>query len=453
MKRRLAAAAVAVAMLCGPDVGAGFSRPTQQQNDTPVRILIDQPARAVEYQLGRLTNEELARIERKPDDPRYRLVYVALLTRNGLARELREEAVATLSRMDSSSRTRVLLDALEKLPFDDDATADALAGMVMAQPAQTLRAEKEALGQVIAGTSASPALRAAHGALMAIGEWPMEAWRNAEPRPDQLVELLKSVPLAPLSDNLNLLRQRLAASIASLLSGSTATAEVRTAALRALVRVPERWWPAAEIESFARLMVQLAGSAPADQRADSPAVEAMQLGERLAALLPAAAAAGIRQQLRALGVRVVTVEAVPEQMRFSLNWFVVEAGKPVQVVLVNPDNMPHNLVLGKPGSLETVGTAAMTMSMPADPAVKPYVPSGPLVVAATGLVNTGGSERLNFTAPAAVGEYPYACTFPGHWARMYGVMLVVENLEAWEAAQTTPTDPMTKRPFASRVAP
>ena len=33
---------------------------------------------------------------------------------------------------------------------------------------------------------------------------------------------------------------------------------------------------------------------------------------------------------------------------------------------------------------------------------------------------------------------------------MYGVMLVVENLDAWEANPTVPIDPMTKQPFTSK---
>ena len=137
-------------------------------------------------------------------------------------------------------------------------------------------------------------------------------------------------------------------------------------------------------------------------------------------------------------------------MQFTVKWFVVEHGKPVQIVFFNPDTMPHNLVLGEPGALEKLGTAAMTMQMPSDPAVKPYVPAGPLVVQATNLVKEGETERLNFTAPEEAGEYVFACTFPGHWVRMYGVMLVVDNLEAWEAAPTTPADPITGRPFSSR---
>jgi hypothetical protein len=33
---------------------------------------------------------------------------------------------------------------------------------------------------------------------------------------------------------------------------------------------------------------------------------------------------------------------------------------------------------------------------------------------------------------------------------MYGVMLVVPDLEAWEASPTVPIDPMTQLPFTSR---
>jgi hypothetical protein len=36
---------------------------------------------------------------------------------------------------------------------------------------------------------------------------------------------------------------------------------------------------------------------------------------------------------------------------------------------------------------------------------------------------------------------------------MYGVMLVVDNLEAWEAKPTAPTDPITKKPFPSQRTP
>ena len=108
--------------------------------DAP-RILLDQPVRAVEYQLGRLTNDELTLVERKDDDARYRPVYVALLTRKGVAGQFRDEALAALEKIDKASRSRVLLDALTKVPLDDQVTAEKLLGLLLAQPAETLRSE------------------------------------------------------------------------------------------------------------------------------------------------------------------------------------------------------------------------------------------------------------------------------------------------------------------------
>jgi hypothetical protein len=137
-------------------------------------------------------------------------------------------------------------------------------------------------------------------------------------------------------------------------------------------------------------------------------------------------------------------------MLYDVRWFAVEAGRPVQIVLVNPDVMPHNLLIVRPGSLQEVGTLAGTMSLPSDPKAKAYVPDSPLVLQATRLLNWGETERLGFLAPKTPGEYPFVCTFPGHWVRMNGIMLVVEDLEKWEANPTVPIDPMTKKPFAGK---
>ena len=117
---------------------------------------------------------------------------------------------------------------------------------------------------------------------------------------------------------------------------------------------------------------------------------------------------------------------------------------------VNPDTMPHNLVVGRPGSLEEIGTKGSAMPMPSDPAAKPFVPNTPLVLYATTLVNGGEEVRLRFTAPKEPGEYPFVCTFPGHWLRMYGVMVVVNKLDEWEMKPSVPADPLTGKPFAGQ---
>jgi azurin len=60
-------------------------------------------------------------------------------------------------------------------------------------------------------------------------------------------------------------------------------------------------------------------------------------------------------------------------------------------------------------------------------AEKNYVPSIPEVLFSTPLINPGKSYKLTFKAPATTGDYPYVCTFPGHWTLMNGIMKVIPN--------------------------
>jgi azurin/DNA-binding transcriptional ArsR family regulator len=468
---------VAVALLAlGPAPRA--DRLAVGQEPAP-RVLLDAAPRAIEYQLGRLSNAELVRVDRKPDDPRYRLVYYALLTRKGLGREYVDEALTVLTKMDKASQPAVLLEALSKLRAEDDETADRLLSMLLAQPADELRKAQETFDQAIAAAASPRGLRAAYGGLMLAGDDPRPIWEAAAGREGHLIELLRTVPHL---GNAPELRGRLFDPIASLLADTkdaptraaavTALAwtrpdgatfrliarevlessdpEVRAAAIRALQRLPKDAWAPADIAPLVRaLLTGLAAIAP-DLRTEPSSVDAMQLAEKLADALPDDARRTARRDLRALGVQVVRIETLPEKMSFDVNWFAVEAGKPVQIVFSNPDSMSHNFLVSKPGSLRDIGLAAGALTVSADPTVKPFVPDSPLVLQATRLVNGGETERLGFEAPAEPGEYPFLCSFPGHWVRMYGVMLVVDNIEAWEAKRSIPNDPMTNRPFASQ---
>jgi len=152
-------------------------------------------------------------------------------------------------------------------------------------------------------------------------------------------------------------------------------------------------------------------------------------------------------------VQTITIGTVLEQMRYDVRWFVVEAGKPVQVTLTNADAMPHNIVFGQPGSVKTIGDLAATMPPPANLSARAYIPDSPLVLQATRLVQRGESDTIKFTAPTAPGEYSFLCSFPGHYVRMYGVMLVVPSLDAFEARPTSPNDPLTGQPLGSQRQP
>ncbi|WP_461053808.1 PVC-type heme-binding CxxCH protein [Spirosoma arcticum] len=125
-------------------------------------------------------------------------------------------------------------------------------------------------------------------------------------------------------------------------------------------------------------------------------------------------------------VEVVRLKTVREEMRYDKKEFTVTAGKSVEIILENPDAMQHNIVIGRPKSMDIIGAAADKLITAKDGAERGYVPAIPQVIAATPLVNPDQTYRLQFTAPALPGDYPFVCTFPGHWRLMNGVMKVVK---------------------------
>ncbi|TLP71257.1 PVC-type heme-binding CxxCH protein [Maribacter sp. ACAM166] len=122
--------------------------------------------------------------------------------------------------------------------------------------------------------------------------------------------------------------------------------------------------------------------------------------------------------------KVITIKAITNEMKYDVTTFEVKAGEQVELVLQNPDFMQHNLVITKPGKKESVGKAADKMAADPNAADRNYVPQTNDVLFATPLLNPNDSYSLKFKAPTTPGEYPFICTFPGHWRVMQGVMIV-----------------------------
>ncbi len=122
--------------------------------------------------------------------------------------------------------------------------------------------------------------------------------------------------------------------------------------------------------------------------------------------------------------KVIVVKVVKDVMKFDKTLITAKAGSVVEIVFQNPDNMQHNFVLIKPKTLEKVGAAADKLAMDPNGTKLNYVPRIPEVLQATPLVNPGGKFILTFTIPKTPGDYPFVCTFPGHWRIMQGVMRV-----------------------------
>lgn len=105
-----------------------------------------------------------------------------------------------------------------------------------------------------------------------------------------------------------------------------------------------------------------------------------------------------------------------------------KVGARVTLTLSNIDGpleQPHNFVLLKPGKIDAVGTLATAMITDPKALEKNYIPEQSTdILAHTPLVQPGESVTIEFTLPAEPGDYPFLCTFPGHWLQMRGTFHV-----------------------------
>ena len=84
--------------------------------------------------------------------------------------------------------------------------------------------------------------------------------------------------------------------------------------------------------------------------------------------------------------------------------------------------MLHNFLLVAPGAADEVGLAAMQMGLTGQE--QNYVPESDKVLFHTNLLEPSNAEIIYFVAPSEPGEYPFVCTFPGHYMVMRGILTV-----------------------------
>jgi putative heme-binding domain-containing protein len=201
--------------------------------------------------------------------------------------------------------------------------------------------------------------------------------------------------------------------------------KLRPSVFPALLQIDRKHWAAAQALPMINAILSWASALPAERRTTPQALDALKLGEELAGLLPKEDADHARASLKNLGVSIIVIRPIRDQMLFDRKQFSVEAGKSVEIVFDNVDIMPHNFVVTAPGAMLEVGQLAEKMG-PAGQA-KDFIPDTPKVLFSTRLLLPGQFAKLQFTAPDKVGAYPYVCTFPGHYLIMNGVMNVVEK--------------------------
>lgn len=435
----------------------------------PPKIFLDKSPRIVWYQLNRLSNERLLLVERKPDHPQYAIVYTAILSRAGMSRQHREEALAGLTQLNQTDAVTELLKTIQEQETDDRAqqqVARQLAAMVLARPAKELGRHSELLSNSL--ESDQPVLRSTALAALIVAGQAAKATQFASTSMEARFDFLAAVPMVrsatlrsdqrpTVVDSLDeqfppRVRRAAITALAAIPADRTDTyrrlaplvenQQLKDTAVRSLLKIQANQRDKQVSAQLLDLLVQHAEQTPAAKRTTDEFIDAMQLAERLLADVGATAAREYRERLGAVTVRLVRIKTVEEEMRYDTAYFAVEAGRPVQVILQNEDLMPHNLVITVPGALRSVAEEGAAVGPDGGADGKQYVPPGDDVLFATNMVQAHQQERLTFTAPDTPGEYPYVCTFPRHWMRMYGVMVVVEDLDAWLQNPTVPKDPI-----------
>lgn len=120
----------------------------------------------------------------------------------------------------------------------------------------------------------------------------------------------------------------------------------------------------------------------------------------------------------------MTITPVGNQMLFEQTEFEVQPGQTVRITFENTATTPamtHNVVFVRSQEdIEPVGQAALTA------ADTEYIPASEenRILAYTPLAEPGETVTVEFTAPSTPGDYPYICTFPGHYMMMQGTMTV-----------------------------
>jgi putative heme-binding domain-containing protein len=123
------------------------------------------------------------------------------------------------------------------------------------------------------------------------------------------------------------------------------------------------------------------------------------------------------------GARPITIEAA-SNLAYKTPELRVKPGDKIALTFVNPDVVPHNWVLVKPGTLATVGTLADGLIAEPEAVARHYVPKTDDVIAYADIIEPGQQQTIFFAVPDAPGRYPFLCTFPGHWKLMNGVLVV-----------------------------
>jgi putative heme-binding domain-containing protein len=414
------------------------------------------------FLLGRMSVDQL--LKAVPT----REVDLELLFRKGVRDEDRKVALADLAKRDEKRVASVLIDAVRRRdegisPAPGDGILEVLR-LVSSRDLATVRIDLE---KMATRSRQATTRQFAYLGLIAADNSTEPAWARALEFEGSLPDLLAAIPLLPdpekraafypkieslvkegwgvggLASTRHAVR---AAAMTSLISvrgqeesSFRTLAEVvlregaRSDAVSAMLRIPQKYWVADAAQTVLNVLLTDIRRVQPSSRTQPGIRDEMQLADGLASLLPKERAKEIRRELGELSVRSLRLGTLPEQMLFDQERLAVQVGKPVEIVFENSDLMPHNFVLLQPGALEEIGMLGEAQATEAGAAERHYVPKSAKIIIASRLLQSRETQTLDVTAPKEPGIYPYVCTYPGHWRRMFGAMYVVADLDEYRA--------------------
>lgn len=110
-------------------------------------------------------------------------------------------------------------------------------------------------------------------------------------------------------------------------------------------------------------------------------------------------------------------------LKYNITNITAKTGAKIKLTFKNTDDMLHNVVITAPGAVDEIGVMALNLGLNGEK--MSFVPASSKVLYHTLLLQPGKSETIYFTAPDKPGEYPFVCTYPGHYLVMRGVIKVV----------------------------
>jgi putative heme-binding domain-containing protein len=402
-------------------------------------------------------------------------VYRAFLDRVGLHGKYRREAIEGLARLHGTTRLDEWFAALDRLDergavldprqgtrratsVESRSVLDAYASLLTQWDKEELKDARHAL-YGLTHQIKTPQIRSlGYAGLLESGVDPAEVWEFASQRERGLADLLDAGAWIPLpvrnmfwrqcvesidfdaDDTAALVRfarhvpgrdHEIFNYLVAQLHKTTAQSSQRNNIIAVLASRDVAKWPSDTIQSLGEELTQWYSALSVKDRNSGAAKKLKQLIEQIAKRLPDGEKSVLLARLKGLEVAEYKITALREQLAFDQEVLVLQAGQPVEITFKNQDTMPHNLVITRPGAMEKVGVAADQMALLPGDWGKQYVPETADVLHYTGMIGSGKSAKLVFTAPEEEGVYPLICTFPGHWLKMFAAVVVTANREVY----------------------